>query len=884
MLKIIFYISFIVTLTVSNTYALPPDSQDTDKTSPIQTKYGPKIPKEDILENIPRGLKREIMRLYSPDVSERVYALSMLGELGDEAKPAVPFIIGMLDDFTIIPVFFPGVQAVTAPAVIAAEALGNIGDKRAIEPLFNLLAHEYDEFAYGAAEALEKLDPEWMESDAVEQAVIHFINVLINEKDLEKGSNIYDRFSKIKVPIDRLVKLFKKREGKEKGYILSMLNRRSAEWIESETAKELKPEFIKMLKDEYPRGSFSASAILAKMGWEPEDEKEKIDFFISIGNIERLIEIGEPAIEPLIALSKKEKKVNVFIFRVKLLDKIDPAWIERSSAKEAVSYLVEALGDREHPRWAYNLGNITKALDKIEPKWKEREDAKKIADDYIHLLNDETAKDVMDRETLIGAIRILGIMKDKRAVEPMHAILNRYFFSINSNLERLSEMGHEGAIGSIRNSAIKALEKMGDPSAVDYIIDKLKSSYRPDMRGYIKEELDKLGWKPRDSYEEMVLLIVLDDKEKLPELDETAIEPLKKIIMSKGRFIFRARAAKMLDGLGWVPENDEEKIAYLISLNKVTKLFDMGEPAIVPFISYVSETRAMFKGKGLDAALFVSKAGAKVVDLLIPLLKNQSQDVRIFAIEALARIGDARAIEPLAALLTDKSILVTESGHGHKTYDSAADALVMFQDDPGIIETLLNVLGSEIVYASDEAAKLLGKAGEPAIEPLIDALESDNLNKVKGAVKALGKTGDKRAVEPLIGALKHEFYLIRYNAIKALGNIGDKRAIEPLIDILNVTSPLKKAGVVKELKKIDPSWVKSEKAKILVPGLIEDLDEYSEKVRRSSFRLLGMIGDKRAVEPLIELLYNKKSNIRLEALSALGAIGDIRAIEPIKKF
>ena len=118
---------------------MPADTKDADKASTIKTEYGPKIPKEDIPENISKGLKREIKRFYSSDVSERVYALSVLGELGDEAKPAVPFIIGMLNDFTIIPMFFPGVPAVTAPAGIAAETLGNIGDKRAIEPLCKLL-------------------------------------------------------------------------------------------------------------------------------------------------------------------------------------------------------------------------------------------------------------------------------------------------------------------------------------------------------------------------------------------------------------------------------------------------------------------------------------------------------------------------------------------------------------------------------------------------------------------------------------------------------------------------------------------------------------------------------------------------------------------------
>jgi HEAT repeat protein len=52
-------------------------------------------------------------------------------------------------------------------------------------------------------------------------------------------------------------------------------------------------------------------------------------------------------------------------------------------------------------------------------------------------------------------------------------------------------------------------------------------------------------------------------------------------------------------------------------------------------------------------------------------------------------------------------------------------------------------------------------------------------------------------------------------------------------------------------------------------------------VRRSAAKALGRIGDKRAVEPLIQALKDENYCVREEAAWALGDIGDTRAVEPL---
>ena len=63
--------------------------------------------------------------------------------------------------------------------------------------------------------------------------------------------------------------------------------------------------------------------------------------------------------------------------------------------------------------------------------------------------------------------------------------------------------------------------------------------------------------------------------------------------------------------------------------------------------------------------------------------------------------------------------------------------------------------------------------------------------------------------------------------------------------------------------------------------LINDLmTSSSEKVRYNAARVLGEMGDSKAVEPLIDVLKNDKNgSVRLYAARALGELGDSKATE-----
>jgi len=116
----------------------------------------------------------------------------------------------------------------------------------------------------------------------------------------------------------------------------------------------------------------------------------------------------------------------------------------------------------------------------------------------------------------------------------------------------------------------------------------------------------------------------------------------------------------------------------------------------------------------------------------------------------------------------------------------AIGVLALIKPDK-IIDLLINDLAAKESDVRGSAADALGEIGsEKAIEPLINALTTDNESEVRGsAASALGSIGSEKAIEPLINALSTaNDSIVSLSAAFALGGIGSEKAIEPLINAL----------------------------------------------------------------------------------------------------
>jgi HEAT repeat protein len=215
--------------------------------------------------------------------------------------------------------------------------------------------------------------------------------------------------------------------------------------------------------------------------------------------------------------------------------------------------------------------------------------------------------------------------------------------------------------------------------------------------------------------------------------------------------------------------------------------------------------------------------------------KDIDPEMRVIAIRALVKIGNARAVKPLIVALKDGAPSV---------YEAAAAALGQIGDAHAVKPLILaesEQIASNKFSRGYSAAALL-KIGAPAVEQLIVALKNRDAYVRMVAATALGDIRDARALNPLLITLKDTDEEVRRRAADALGQLGDILAVEPLVDALG---------------------------------------DDDVKVRTQAALALGIIGDDRAVEPLIDALGDEDVNVCVQAALALGKIGDAGAVEPL---
>ena len=309
------------------------------------------------------------------------------------------------------------------------------------------------------------------------------------------------------------------------------------------------------------------------------------------------------------------------------------------------------------------------------------------------------------------------------------------------------------------------------------------------------------------------------------------------------------------------------------------------------------------------------EAKSDVLGLIKALGFQKDPQVRCRAAEALGRCGDARAVEPLLAALSDQDADVRsgsarslgplhaseavepllnalEDDH-HGVRASAARSLGVLADARAVVPLVI-ALKDGYAAVREASSDALAGIGAPALDLLIAALKDSDGAVRKGASEALVLMGGP-AVDALVAALRDQ--QLRGIASAMIGQIGDARAVGALLVALSDESDQirKAAADTLDLLAWSPDageggaaywaakgqWQKCvEIGRPAVELLIGALKHHDPAVRQLAAKALGDIGDVRAVEPLIAALRGRE-DLRAVAATALGQIDDIRAVEPL---
>lgn len=307
-------------------------------------------------------------------------------------------------------------------------------------------------------------------------------------------------------------------------------------------------------------------------------------------------------------------------------------------------------------------------------------------------------------------------------------------------------------------------------------------------------------------------------------------------------------------------------------MNQYIKRLLLVKLIISPFVFYSCATKELILPVHQN---IVRRAGfQRDVIFLIKALKYKDKTARKDAIKFLGEIKDIRAVEPLISILKAK-----ETDIRIETIKALGKI-----KDPRSVEHLIAILKIDTnKNVRIECIVALGEIRDfRAIESLVISLvDKESDIRIKSII-ALNKidpnwprsAAAQRVVPFLITALNNQDLNIRKIAIKVLGKIRDTRAIESLIILLIDKNSDVRIEAKKALKKINHNWLTSDITKSKVTNFIDALDHSDLDIQRNAIWILGEIKDSRAVEPLISILRNRYSTVKEEVVKALVKIGE----------
>jgi HEAT repeat protein len=187
--------------------------------------------------------------------------------------------------------------------------------------------------------------------------------------------------------------------------------------------------------------------------------------------------------------------------------------------------------------------------------------------------------------------------------------------------------------------------------------------------------------------------------------------------------------------------------------------------------------------------------GKETVDLLIELLKDENCSRNAGAARSLGYRADATAVEPLIAALEEAqdplrrdaigalaaigkpataALINALNESGNRTQEAAAEALEKIKDERAVEPLILAFKKGDTAVRRSAAEALAATNESSAVEPMISILQDSAAKKDlrSDAAWALGIMGDQRAKAPLIATMSSDpNNEVRMSAAKALKSI-----------------------------------------------------------------------------------------------------------------
>jgi HEAT repeat protein len=272
-------------------------------------------------------------------------------------------------------------------------------------------------------------------------------------------------------------------------------------------------------------------------------------------------------------------------------------------------------------------------------------------------------------------------------------------------------------------------------------------------------------------------------------------------------------------------------------------LLEFGDMSVEPLCKLLTKSDCPSSVRCEIARAFGERGDILAISALMELIVKENEiDIRNESIRTLGKIGDERAIPVLISPMVDGNL-------------EAAHALKLLGWRPQKDETGVHY------YLLMKDVGPCAEIGEPAVPQLLSALKSSNDGIRNTAGMILEKIGEP-TIPYLLAALQDDDFSYRQRVVNILVQLKWK----PGMDIANGAW----YWIAREM------WEKLEKKCIeagadVLPALLGTLNVNNFMVRIQAAKVLGKLGDQRAVNPLISAMSNEY--YRPAASQALEQIG-----------
>jgi HEAT repeat protein len=183
------------------------------------------------------------------------------------------------------------------------------------------------------------------------------------------------------------------------------------------------------------------------------------------------------------------------------------------------------------------------------------------------------------------------------------------------------------------------------------------------------------------------------------------------------------------------------------------------------------------------------------LDMVQPIRESarlaQRDQTRLAALDLMSELGgwdkreEARRSQALAELGTEiTDLLLIAAGSPARRFRRSVISALADVADARAVDLLIHSLGDEFSQVRRKAIPGLIRVGEPAVDPLIEATDSDQVPVRRYALLCLGHIGAPRARPALLQGLDDAEPEVRKQAIKGLDGLATAEDVKPLQSII----------------------------------------------------------------------------------------------------